>query len=56
MQYFADNIHFSDLGEGTTACGLSPKFLEAVTALQKGGESGYGNNNLIPRPEFISGL
>jgi len=47
---------FSDLSEGMTACGLSPAFLEAVTALQKGGEGGYGNDNLIPRPQSISGL
>ena len=25
-----------------TPCGLSPAFLEAVTALQRGGENGYG--------------
>lgn len=47
---------FSDLSEGMTACGLSPAFLEAVTALQKGREGGYGNDNLIPRPQSIPGL
>ena len=34
---------FSDLNESTMMpCGLSVAFLEAVTALQRGGENGYG--------------